>query len=162
EFSRAGRGEPELELVPVAEVVARALEQTRGAVEQAGADVVVHPLPTLMAERSSLCRVFQNLIGNAVKYGRGAGKDVRVRVEWRPVRDAYEFTVADDGPGIAPEYHERAFELFQTLRPRDEVEGSGMGLAVVRKTTESLGGTVRVDSAPGAGAAFSFTWPRTV
>jgi len=70
-----------------------------------------------------------------------------------------EFVVRDDGPGIAPEFHERAFQLFQTLKPRDQAEGSGMGLALVKKIVESQGGTVGIDSAPGGGAAFHFTWP---
>ena len=71
----------------------------------------------------------------------------------------FEFAVADDGPGIAPEYHERVFKLFQTLQPRDQVEGSGMGLSVVKKTVESRGGTVRLVSQAGSGATFYFTWP---
>ncbi len=72
-----------------------------------------------------------------------------------------EFSVADDGPGIAPGFHERIFELFQTLKPRDQVEGSGMGLAIVKKTVESMGGSISVDSAAGAGAVFRFTWPKS-
>ena len=68
----------------------------------------------------------------------------------------------DNGPGIAPEFHERIFEMFQTLRPRDTVEGSGMGLAIVKRTIESLNGTIKVESALGQGATFRFTWPATV
>jgi len=71
-----------------------------------------------------------------------------------------EFAVADDGPGIAAAYHERIFEMFQTLEPRDQVEGSGMGLAIVKKLIESKGGTITVDSVEGQGANFRFTWPR--
>ncbi len=63
----------------------------------------------------------------------------------------------DNGPGIAPEYHERIFEVFQTLKPRDEVEGSGMGLAIAKKTVESAGGEIWVESAAGKGATFHFT-----
>ncbi len=70
-----------------------------------------------------------------------------------------EFRVRDNGPGIDPEYHARIFEIFQTLRPRDEVEGSGMGLAIVKKTIESAGGRIWVESAKGEGATFCFTWP---
>ena len=69
------------------------------------------------------------------------------------------FDVCDDGPGIAPEYHERIFELFQTLQPRDQLEASGMGLAIVKKTVESAGGHVSVQSAEGKGTCFTFTWP---
>ncbi|HEX8297798.1 MAG TPA: PAS domain-containing protein [Rubricoccaceae bacterium] len=120
----------------------------------------VGPLPTLQTFRTPLELVFRNLVSNAVKHHDKSGGHVRVSA--RVVGPFAEFTVADDGPGIAPEYHPRVFDLFQTLRPRDEVEGSGMGLAVVKKTVESLGGAVRLDSAPGAGAAFTFSWPLSV
>ena len=69
-----------------------------------------------------------------------------------------EVRVRDDGPGIAPEFHQRVFRMFQTLRPRDEVEGSGAGLAIVKKTVETFGGQVRVES-DGRGARMVFTWP---
>ena len=69
-----------------------------------------------------------------------------------------EFIVADDGPGIEPEYHAKIFEIYQTLKPRDEVEGSGMGLAIVKKIVESRGGRIWLHSAAGEGAQFHFTW----
>ena len=70
------------------------------------------------------------------------------------------FAVADDGPGIEPQYHERIFEIYQTLKPRDEVEGSGIGLTVVKKIVESRGGAVRIESAAGAGTTVFITWPK--
>jgi signal transduction histidine kinase len=69
-------------------------------------------------------------------------------------------SVADDGPGIDAAYHIRIFQLFQTLKPRDEIEGSGMGLALVKKTVESRGGQVQVASTAGQGAVFRFRWPK--
>jgi signal transduction histidine kinase len=96
-------------------------------------------------------------VGNAVKYG---GPGARVEVSARPEGGGVcEFTVRDNGPGIAPEYHERIFTIFQTLEARDKVEGTGIGLSIVKKMVESRGGRVWVDSAPGRGAAFRFTWP---
>ena len=71
----------------------------------------------------------------------------------------YRFTVADNGPGIAPQYHERVFGIFQTLQSRDRVEGTGIGLSVVKKIVEGQGGRVWVESAEGDGARFHFTWP---
>jgi signal transduction histidine kinase len=68
--------------------------------------------------------------------------------------------VADDGPGIAPQYHEQIFKTFQTLKPRDQVEGSGMGLAIVRKNIEVFGGTLKLESSSGRGSTFRFTWPK--
>ena len=100
-----------------------------------------------------------NLVGNAVKHARAERPDVRVRVAWRPTRGGYEFVVSDNGPGIAPEYHERIWGIFQTLQARDKVGGTGIGLSVVRKIVETRGGEAWLESAPGEGAAFHFTWP---
>ena len=73
-----------------------------------------------------------------------------------------EFTVSDNGAGIDPRFHTRIFEIFKTLKPRDEVEGSGMGLAVVKKLVESRGGTIQVTSAVNEGASFRFPWPISI
>jgi signal transduction histidine kinase len=119
-------------------------------------------MPTIDAERVPLQQVFMNLIGNAVKYTRVERPDVRVSVGWRANRDAYEFHVTDNGPGIAPEYHERVWGIFQTLQARDKVEGTGIGLSVVKRIVESRGGSAWLESSPGAGATFHFTWPRYI
>ena len=116
-------------------------------------------LPAFNADRVRLSQVLNNLVGNAVKH-HGATPGW-VRVSGRAVDpDTFEFAVADDGPGIDPRYHERIFGVFQTLRPRDQVEGTGIGLALIRKIVTGKGGTVTVDSALGRGATFRFTWPR--
>jgi PAS domain S-box-containing protein len=157
-YSRAGRVRTAPERIDTGALVREVLELLAPG---EGVEVEVQPeMPTVEAERVPLQQVFMNLIGNAVKYGRGERGHVRVRVEWRPVRDAYEFTVADDGPGIAPEYHDRIWGIFQTLHARDKVEGTGIGLSVVRKIVESRGGEAWVRSAAGEGAGFHFTWPR--
>ena len=120
---------------------------------------VVEPMPLLPAERIPLETVFRNLIGNAIKHHHDAAAGF-VEVAAKDCGAYYEFTVTDNGPGIDPAYHQRIFELFQTLKPRDTVEGSGNGLAIVKRLVESRGGTVTVDSAAGAGARFRFTWPK--
>jgi PAS domain S-box-containing protein len=117
-------------------------------------------MPTLTTERVPLQQVFMNLVGNAVKYTRAVRPDVVVTLGWRDAGDAVEFSVTDNGPGIAPEFHERIWGMFQTLAARDAVEGTGIGLAVVKKIAESRGGRVSVESAPGSGATFRFTWPK--
>ena len=86
-------------------------------------------LPTFMTYSAPLEQVFRNLIGNAVKHHPGPTGEVSIACE--EAEDHYLFSVADDGAGIPPEYAERVFQMFQTLRPRDEVEGSGIGLAIV-------------------------------
>ena len=117
-------------------------------------------MPGLRAERVPLQQVFMNLIGNAIKYARAARPDVLVEVGWRDLGDAYEFSVRDNGPGIAQQYQERIWGIFQTLAPRDKVEGTGIGLSVVKKIVESRGGRVSLESEPGHGATFRFTWPK--
>jgi PAS domain S-box-containing protein len=117
-------------------------------------------MPTLLAERVPLQQVFLNLLGNAVKHAGAARPDVLIRVDWRDCGEAIELAVTDNGPGIAPRYHERIWEIFQTLTARDKLEGTGIGLSVVKKIVESRGGTVSVESAPDQGATFRFVWPK--
>ncbi len=116
------------------------------------------PLPTLATARMPLRRVLLNLIANALKHhDRPAGK---ISVAVRGVPEFYTFLVSDDGPGIPPRFHEKVFQMFQTLKPRDTVEGSGMGLALVRKLVENAGGRIWIESPGNRGTTFLFTWPR--
>jgi signal transduction histidine kinase len=116
-------------------------------------------LPVLPAtDRLSLQQVFTNLLSNAVKYHHhGAGQ---LAVSSQDLGDFYEFRVQDDGPGIAPEYHQKIFLLFQTLRDRHTAESTGIGLSIVQKIINEQQGTIRVESAVGRGAGFIFTWPK--
>lgn len=110
----------------------------------------------LCTPRAPFEKVLRNLVGNAIKHhDRAHG---RVVVSAAPAGDLVEVRVADDGPGIKAGFHERVFRMFQTLRPRDEVEGSGVGLAIVKKSVEVFGGTARVES-DGRGTTVVFTWP---
>jgi len=117
-------------------------------------------MPTVEAERVPLQQVFMNLIGNAVKYAAAERTNVVVTVGSRDLGDAVEFAVTDNGPGIPPEFHERIWGIFQTLAPRDKVEGTGIGLSVVKRIVETRGGRVFLESSPGEGATFRFRWPR--
>jgi len=116
-------------------------------------------LPVVEAERVPLQQVFMNLLSNAIKHG--SSQSPRVEIGWRRTNGEDEFSVRDNGPGIAAEFHDRIWTLFQTLEARDKVEGTGIGLAVVKKIVESQGGRTWVESVPGAGATFYFTWPRS-
>ncbi|HEY9612358.1 PAS domain S-box protein [Allocoleopsis sp.] len=121
--------------------------------------MVVEPgMPTLQTEKILLEQVFINLIGNAIKYANCPNARIQVSVE--DVGRYYEFAIADNGPGIAPEYHQKIWLIFQRLEARDKVEGTGIGLSVVKKIVESRGGRVWVESETGAGATFRFTWPK--
>lgn len=114
-------------------------------------------MPRIVTHVALLQRVLLNLISNAVKHhDRPEGAvEVAARVQGRFA----EFTVCDDGPGIPEAHREKVFDLFRTLKPRDQVEGSGMGLAICRRTIEAVGGRIEVDDASPRGARFTFTWP---
>jgi len=155
-YSRAGRQSFKIELVSIATLV-------KGVVDllapPSGFTVTVSDATThLSVERVPLETVLRNLIGNALKHHHQpeAGQ---VWINIHTHSQIIEFTLADNGPGIDPAFHERIFQVFQTLKPRDEVEGSGMGLAIVKKLIESRQGMIQLESSLGNGATFRFTWP---
>ena len=117
----------------------------------------VGPMPLLRAHRTPILAVLQNLISNSLKHhDRDEG---RVTVAMRLENGVAEFRVSDDGPGIPARFHDRIFVIFQTLASRDDVDTSGIGLAIVKKRVESHGGRIRVESAPPArGTTIVFTW----
>jgi PAS domain S-box-containing protein len=157
-YSRAGRVLKSPEAVDTGTLVREVIELLA---PPSGVTIQVPPqMPTLNAERVPLQQVFLNLIGNAVKYTRAERSDPVIRIDWRDAGNAFEFSVSDNGPGIEPEYHERIWGIFQTLAPRDKVEGTGIGLAVVRKIVETRDGFVSLESSPGQGAIFRFIWPK--
>ncbi len=109
-------------------------------------------------DQTNLCSVIENLIGNAIKYHDDKpGLIINVSASVRGNR--LEVSVADNGPGIDPKFHDRIFEVFQTLRLGSAPESTGIGLAIVKKAVERHGGTVKLTSTPGEGATFSFDWP---
>jgi PAS domain S-box-containing protein len=157
-YSRAGRVLTRAEAVDTGALVREVIE-LHALPAEVSIDVASQ-MPMLEAERIPLQQVFMNLIDNAVKFARAERPDAAISVGWRDLGDAFEFAVTDNGPGIAPEYHERIWGIFQTLSSRDAVEGTGIGLSVVKKIVETRGGHVSVESSPGAGATFRFTWPK--
>ncbi len=114
-------------------------------------------LKTIKIPRMPLEQIFQNLISNAVKHN--DKKNGHITISGETSGPYVEFRVSDNGPGIEEKFHEKIFEMFQTLRSRDDVEGSGMGLALVKKILYRFGGKVRVESEPGKGATFFVYWP---
>ena len=112
----------------------------------------------IRVRRMPLQQILMNLIGNALKHHDKKAGCIEVTVADHGAH--YAFAVKDDGPGIPSVFHEQIFQMFQTLKPRDQVEGSGMGLSMVRKNIEMFGGTLNLDSAEGRGSTFHFTWPK--
>ncbi len=156
-YSRVGtRGAPP-ELTASGEALAEALANLEVAVAEAGASVEAGELPAVLADRGQLVQVFQNLVGNAIKF-RG-GEPPRIRVGAALQGGEWVFRVADNGIGIDPADRERIFQVFQRLHGPAEYPGTGIGLAVVKKIVDRHGGRIWVDPEPGGGTAFCFTLP---
>ncbi len=115
-------------------------------------------MPSLFTEEVQLGQVFSNLINNALKYHDRS--DGHIEINAQIDGDFYQFVVSDDGPGIAAEYHQHIFELFQTANTHDTIESTGIGLAITKKIVEEQGGSIWLESSIGNGSTFSFTWPR--
>jgi PAS domain S-box-containing protein len=151
----ASRGKP-FEAVDAGVALAEALANLAQAVQETGARVEAGPLPRVLADPTQLMQVFQNLVGNAVKFRGEAAAVVRVRAG--RTRDGWEFQVADNGIGIEPSQMDRLFRPFQRLHG-DHHPGNGMGLALCRRIVERHGGRIWATSAPGKGSTFHFTIP---
>jgi signal transduction histidine kinase len=115
-------------------------------------------MPVLSTKRYLLQQVFINLISNAIKYNDKAEGKIAIMVN--ELGDYYRFVVEDNGMGIDEAYHEKIFEIFQTLESRDKVEGTGVGLAIIKKSVEDMGGSIVVESEEQKGSRFIFTWPK--
>jgi signal transduction histidine kinase len=157
EYSRAGRGRLSLEEIPASKIVDQALEALAGAIGQSGAEVTVGEMPTVLADRANLCRVIQNLVGNAVKFT--ADRTPRVRIEAERDNGLWRFSVRDNGIGMNPEHTARIFEPFQRLHGEEDYPGTGIGLAVCQRIIDQHGGRIWVSSKPGEGSVFHFTLP---
>jgi PAS domain S-box-containing protein len=155
QFSRIGRVKQEPERVDVAELIDDVIDLL--AVPPHITCTISVDLPPLFTQKLLLQQVFANLIGNAAKHGMRDDLQIEIRAQQHP--EYIEFRVADNGQGIAPKYHERVFGIFQTLASRDKVEGSGLGLALVKRIIEQQHGKIWIESEEGAGATFIFTWP---
>ena len=119
---------------------------------------VARDMPTLFTNRLELGQVFANLIGNAIKHHGSNNGHISIGV--RDTGRFFEFTIADDGPGIAPEYHQKIFLMFQVLSVKDDRSDTGIGLALVKKIVQERGGSISLESREGEGANFRFTWPK--
>ncbi len=157
-FSRVGSRPLELQKIDLNHIIERILSDLAVGIEEAGATVTYDDLPTLEADAIQIQQLFQNLIANAIKFGRPGVPPV-VRVSAHPIRHGWAFAVTDNGIGIEPQYRERIFVLFQRLHSRAEYPGTGIGLAICKKIVERHGGTIRVESEVGQGTTFEFTLP---
>lgn len=159
-LSRVGRMDGPAEPCDAESLAKAAAESLSASVEELGAEIVVRPMPVVWCRPAQLQSLFQNLIGNALKYHDEARRPrVELRAEDGP-DGMVLFSVIDNGIGIAPEYHETVFGIFQRLHPYGRYPGTGIGLALCRKIVERHGGTIRLDSVLGAGTTVFFTLSR--
>ncbi|WP_406010546.1 CHASE3 domain-containing protein [Streptomyces sp. NBC_00637] len=156
DFSRVGRMHNTHESVDLDEVLERTLSALSVGIEEAGATITHDPLPTLVADPTQMGMLWQNLIGNAVKFRR-PGEAPRIHVTSARDGDLWRFTVTDNGIGIAPEYADKVFVIFQRLHTKDAYSGSGIGLAMCKKIVEFHGGTIGVDTDHRDGTRIAFT-----
>lgn len=160
DFSRIGKQKEKITLINLNRLVEETISLNRNLLEEKKAEVEFHDLSVISSYHSPLRQVFQNLITNAVKYSK-PGLPPKIRISATDQTTAWKIAIEDNGIGIPPEYHERIFIIFQRLHKREEYGGTGIGLAVVKKIIDNLGGTIWVDSIPGEGSTFYFTLPKT-
>jgi two-component system, sensor histidine kinase and response regulator len=153
-YSRVTAGEPKKELVDIGNVLEDVKSNLRAAIEDSQAIILESPLPKVMAERSHIRQVFQNLVENAIKYRRDEPLVIKVAAQRCDGR--WLFSVTDNGIGIEHQYQQRVFEMFSRLQDNN-TPGTGIGLAICQRAIELLGGRIWVESEPGRGSTFFFT-----
>ncbi|GGL72965.1 hypothetical protein GCM10010840_08760 [Deinococcus aerolatus] len=157
-FSRVASGAAPPVRVNMTTLLTQVRHDLDAQIQQAGGEVVLGQVPDVLGNASQLHQLFQNLIGNALKFAH-AGRPPTVHVEATRGGDWVRFSVQDNGIGVAPEYFERIFTIFQRLHTREQYEGSGIGLSIARKIVERHGGQLWLESTPGAGTTFFCTLP---
>ena len=156
-FSRVGRAETDCKNGECNAALNDALENLRSAIEESGAVVTHDHLPAVAVDPSQLVQLFQNLIGNAIKFHGKEAPAIRVSAEKQDA--TWLFAVADNGIGVSSQYKDKIFVIFQRLHTREEYSGNGVGLAICKKIVEHHGGRIWVESELGCGATFHFTLP---
>jgi light-regulated signal transduction histidine kinase (bacteriophytochrome) len=154
-YSRAGTEAMELLDASSEKALQQALINLRGAIAESGALVTHDPLPAVLADERQLVQLFQNLVGNAIKYQSSGVPRVHISAA-KDGAKKWIFSVQDNGMGIDPQYFERIFGMFQRLHKREEFAGTGMGLAICKRIVERHGGSISVESQPGQGSTFRF------
>lgn len=158
EYARVGTRGGAFRPVNLAVVVRQIVEMMGISIAEAHATVTTDEMPVVVCDANQIGRVFQNLIGNAIKFH--GEEPPRVHVGVRDTEDGWEFCVSDNGIGIEPEHAERAFRLFERLQGREEYAGTGMGLTISKRIVERHGGDIRIEPTPGGGTTVVFSLPR--
>jgi light-regulated signal transduction histidine kinase (bacteriophytochrome) len=155
EFSRVGRMEEEVEEIEVSEIIDEVCTLQYSMIQFKNAIISCSKLPVIRGFRTPMIQVFQNLISNAIKYSK-ENVQPEVKISYRDLPGFWEFAVEDNGIGMDEDSFDRIFVIFQRLHTKDQFAGSGIGLAIVKKIIENLGGRIWVESIPGVGTTFRF------
>jgi len=157
-YSRAGRKVLSYTNVSLDIVIGQAIVNLKTAIDESGAMIILGDLPVVSGDEMQLLQVFQNLIGNSIKF---RGDDPpEIRISAKEENTDWVIGVEDNGIGIETQFREKIFVIFQRLNPREKFGGVGMGLAICKKIVERHGGRIWVESLPGRGCAFYFTLPK--
>src|SRR5581483_3031413 len=155
EYSRISRADRPLEPVDFNTVLNEVMNYLGTSITESKANIVSDKLPVLNSNHLQMVQLFQNLIGNAIKFS--GQQEPKIKISYTVNNGTYQFAVKDNGIGMDPKYNERIFEIFQRLHPLGEFSGMGIGLAICKKIVERSGGKIWVDSVPGKGSTFYFT-----
>lgn len=159
EFSRVGRGSKEKDFVDLNLIVEEVIKLQKQAIQESGAKITVDSLPTVVSNKVLMIQVFQNLIGNAIKY-RKPDEKPEIAISFKNRLNFWQIVIKDNGIGIEKEYHNKVFVIFQRLHNKDEYSGTGIGLAIVKKIINNLGGEIWLESEIGKGSTFFITIPK--
>lgn len=156
-YSRVGTQTDTLKMTDSSAVLTSTLTNLKTSIDESHAVVTSDPLPTVPVDKSQLGQVFQNLIGNAIKFQNGETPQIHVGAERH--NGEWVFSVRDNGIGISQEYYDRIFQIFQRLHMKEEYKGTGIGLSLCKKIILRHGGRIWLASEPGKGTTFYFTIP---
>ena len=160
-YARVDKAGGRFSLVDCGEALRQTISNLQIAIRESGASITHGPMPTVQGDEVQIVHLFQNLIGNAIKFRR-VGVPPKIHIEIERGEREWTISVEDNGIGIEPNYHERIFQIFQRLHGREEYSGTGIGLALSKKIVERHRGRIWVESTPGLGSTFSFTLPVSI
>jgi signal transduction histidine kinase len=157
-YARVDKAGGRFSLVDCGEALRQTISNLQVAIRESGASITHGPMPAVQGDEVQIVQLFQNLIGNAIKFRR-VGVPPKIHIEIERGEREWTISIEDNGIGIEPNYHERIFQIFQRLHGREEYSGTGIGLALSKKIVERHSGRIWVESTPGLGSTFSFTLP---
>jgi light-regulated signal transduction histidine kinase (bacteriophytochrome) len=157
DYSRVGRSDRPFEPTNIEKILKSALTNLQSAIDESNALITHDPLPVVRVDSRQLTQVFQNLIGNAIKFR--SDRPLQIHIGAKKIENSWQFTVRDNGIGMEPQYFERIFLVFQRLHTHSEYPGTGIGLALCKKIIERHSGRIGVESLPEQGSSFYFIIP---